>query len=90
MSFKSEDADDFSEERSERKAELWVERPARAVALYPFHSESSETLDMSEGEEFLVLEDDIEGWTKVRRRNKKTSSQKELGFVPSSFIKFLL
>lgn len=91
VSFKSEeDTDDLSGGGSERKAELWIERPARARALYPFKSENSETLDMSEGEEFIILEDDIEGWTKVRRRTKKYSTQKELGFVPSSFLKFLL
>ena len=59
------------------------------MALYSFMSENSETLDMSEGEEFIILEDDIDGWTKVRRR-KNHNTQKDLGFVPSSFLKFLL
>ena len=91
VSFKSEEeeTDDLSDGKNSRKAELWIERPARAVALYSFKSENSETLDMSEGEEFIILEDDIDGWTKVRRRTNH-SLQKGLGYVPSSFLKFLL
>ena len=90
VSFKSEEeTDDLSDGKHGRKAELWIERPARAVALYSFMSENSETLDMSEGEEFIILEDDIDGWTKVRRRKNRTT-QKDLGFVPSSFLKNLL
>lgn len=91
VSFKSEEeeTDDLSDGKNSRKAELWIERPALAVALYSFNSENSETLDMSEGEEFIILEDDIDGWTKVRRRANH-SIQKKLGYVPSSFLKFLL
>ena len=90
MSFKSDDIDDISEDTSDKKAELWVQKPPRAVALYPFHSDNSETIQMSEGEEFFILEDDIDGWTKVRRRSNHLSHLKEIGYVPSSFIKHLL
>ena len=90
VSFKSDEVDDMSEEQSDKKAENWVQRPPRAVALYPFQSENSETLEMTEGEEFFILEDDIEGWTKVRRRNQSVTNSKEIGYVPSSFIKYLL
>ena len=58
VSFKSDEVDDMSEEQSEKKAENWVQRPPRAIALYPFQSENSETLEMTEGEEFFILEDD--------------------------------
>lgn len=89
VSFKSDEVDDISEDRSEKKAEMWIQSPPRAVAMYPFHSENSETLTMKESEEFFILEDDVEGWTKVRRKIKNLSSLKEIGYVPSSFIKLL-
>ena len=89
VSFKSDEVDDISEDRSEKKAEMWIQSPPRAVAMYPFHSENSETLTMKEREEFFILEDDVEGWTKVRRKIKNLSSLKEIGYVPSSFIKLL-
>ena len=89
VSFKSDEVDDISEDRGDKKAEMWIQSPPRAMALYPFHSENSETLNMKEGEEFFVLEDDVEGWTKVRRKIKNLSSSKEIGYVPSSFIKLL-
>jgi hypothetical protein len=37
------------------------------------------------GEEFLVLEGDAEGWTKVQRLN----SRDEEGFVPTGYLQWL-
>ena len=64
---------------------------SRVVALYPFHGEVENSLSMEEGEELLVTEPDIDGWTRVRRLASEddiTDPCKE-GFVPSSFIKFI-
>ena len=90
VSFKSDDGtDELPEVKTEKKAEMWIARPPCAVAMYKFTCENSETLDMIEGEEFVILEDDVEGWTKVRRKTLKLPNQKEFGYVPTSFIKFM-
>ena len=64
---------------------------SRVVALYPFQGEVENSLSMEGGEELLVTESDIDGWTRVRRLESKddiTGPSSE-GFVPSSFIKFI-
>ena len=66
---------------------------SRVVALYPFQGEVENSLRVEGGEELLVTEPDIEGWTRVRRldsdsKDDMTDPSKE-GFVPSSFIKFI-
>ena len=53
----------------------------KVVALYQFDSEAPDTLPMAVGEEFFVIDDDQDGWTKVERVDHT-----EEGFVPSSFI----
>ena len=50
--------------------------------------EVENSLSMEEGEELMVTEADVEGWTRVRRLNSSIDQIME-GFVPSSFIKFL-
>ena len=56
------------------------------MALYPFHSDSPDTLALQPGQHFAILEEDIEGWTKVRKLDKNLAGDKDVGFVPSSFI----
>ena len=65
---------------------------AHVVALYPFVAELENSLSMEEGEELVVTEPDVEGWTRVRRcPGNDDRDDREIieGFVPSSFIKFL-
>ena len=53
-----------------------------AVAIYDFSgNEAEETLTIEGGEELEIIEDDFDGWTKV----KKLSNGEE-GFVPSAYI----
>merc|ERR1711970_1683028 len=42
-------------------------QPKKIVALYPFDADTPDTLSMAEGEEFVVLVEDQDGWTKVQR-----------------------
>ena len=52
------------------------------TALYEFKSTHAENLDMVKGEQFTVLEKDInEGWTLVKNANEKE------GKVPTSYVK---
>ena len=43
-------------------------------------------LPMEEGEELILLEDDCEGWTRVRRLQSRPDEVNE-GYVPSSYIR---
>ena len=67
---------------------------SRVVALYPFQGEPENSLSVEAGEQLLVTDPDIDGWTRVRRledngsKDDITEPSKE-GFVPSSFIKFI-
>ena len=89
VSFKSEEPDDISENSSDKRVE--VSRARRRVsAIYGYNSDTNETITMAEGEEFFVLETDQEGWTKVRRRSKNIYDHRDVGFVPTSFIRTLL
>ena len=68
-----------------------MEHLTRVVALYPFMGEVENSINMEEGEHFFVTEQDVDGWTRVRRVNiQQDSHDKPEGFVPSSFIKFTL
>ena len=62
---------------------------SRVVALYSFISEVKNSINMEEGEEFFVTEQDVDGWTRVKRVNIKSEDESAEGFVPSSFIKFI-
>ena len=63
---------------------------SKVAALYPFIGEVENSINMEEGEEFYVTEQDIEGWTRVRRITDQNNKDEKIeGFVPSSFIKFL-
>jgi len=61
----------------------------RFAALYPFESDSFDTIPMVEGEEFVVVESDQDGWTKVRRVDTRYFDDAGEGFVPTSFIQSL-
>ena len=77
------DDDDFDDSSASSRS-CGEER--RAVALYPFHSDSPDTLALQPGQHFVILEEDVEGWTKVRRLDNNLAGDKDVGFVPSSFI----
>ena len=61
---------------------------SRVVALYPFTGEAETSISMAEGEQFFVTEQDVEGWTRVRRVSADPEIAQVEGFVPSSFIKY--
>ena len=52
-----------------------------AVALYDFDDESGESLNMREGDKFVVIEQFEDGWARVKR-----VEDSEEGFVPISYI----
>lgn len=90
VSFKSSEPDDISENSSDKRVDTTYGRNRRVSAIYSYSSDSSETISMAEGEEFLVLETDQEGWTKVRRRSRSIYDPRDIGFVPTSFVRTLL
>ena len=61
------------------------------VALYPFDGQSASNIPMVEGEQFLVTEDDQDGWIRVRRVDGRFFPDEQLGegFVPTAFLKFI-
>ena len=46
-------------------------------------------ISMAAGEEFIVIENDQDGWTKVRRVDRRYFDDVGEGFVPTSFIQSL-
>ena len=61
----------------------------RATAFNALESYSSDMISMAAGEEFIVIENDQDGWTKVRRVDAKYFEDFGQGFVPTSFIQRL-
>ena len=61
----------------------------KVVASFSFESDSSETIPMAEGEEFFLMENDLDGWTKVKRVDNRFFEDIGEGFVPTSFIQSL-
>ena len=61
----------------------------KVIALYPFESDSADTIPMVENEEFIIIEGDQDGWTKVKRMDNRFFNDVGEGFVPTSFIKSL-
>jgi len=59
------------------------------VALYEFSPCTEGSISMSEGEEFLLVQEDQAGWTRVKRKICQTSDDQNEGFVPTSFIRIL-
>ena len=90
MSFKSSEPDDISENSSDKMDTSYGRGRRRVSAIYGYNSDTNETITMAEGEEFVVLETDQEGWTKVRRRSKNIYDHRDVGFVPTSFVRTLL
>jgi hypothetical protein len=64
----------------------------RASALFDYGGEALQenNIPMAEGEIFEVVEEDSNGWTRVRRleTDRKWNDEGE-GYVPSSFINVL-
>jgi len=90
VSFKSSEPDEISENSSDKTDTSYGRGRRRVSAIYGYNSDTSETITMAEGEEFFVLEADQEGWTKVRRRSKNIYDHRDVGFVPTSFVRTLL
>lgn len=90
VSFKSSEPDDISENSSDKMDTSYGRGRRRVSAIYGYNSDTNETITMAEGEEFFVLETDQEGWTKVRRRGKNIYDHRDVGFVPTSFVRTLL
>ena len=62
----------------------------QVMALYPYSGECGDTsIAMEAGEEFIAIEGDEDGWTKVRRKSKNTNSQDLEGFVPTAYLQCL-
>jgi len=66
-----------------------TEHQEKVIALYPFESDSADTIPMVENEEFIIIEGDQDGWTKVKRMDTRFFDDVGEGFVPTSFIKSL-
>ena len=54
------------------------------MAIYDFDGEAEDMISMQEGEQFVVLEEDCNGWTVVKKKNGM-----EEGAVPTSYLEFL-
>ena len=60
------------------------------MALYPYNGECGDSsIAMEAGEEFIVIEGDEDGWTKVRRKSKNTNNADLEGFVPTAYLQCL-
>jgi hypothetical protein len=62
----------------------------RCRALYDYHNANMEEsqIPMHAGEEFLLIEGDCDGWTRVRRATSNPQYGDE-GFVPSTWIEMI-
>ena len=60
----------------------------RCEALYDFTDALDNNIPMATGDQFYVVEDDCDGWTRVRRLMPTASGQDE-GYVPSSYLRIL-
>ena len=55
------------------------------AAVYDYDGEGGDTtIPMVTGEEFIVTEEDEEGWTRVRRKNR--TRQRCEGYVPTAYL----
>ena len=68
------------EEEWEEQEETETPGVRKLLALYSYSGDEEGTINMKLGEEFDVIEEDVEGWSRVRR----TGGQEE-GFIPTSF-----
>ena len=62
----------------------------RCVALYTYNNANMEesNIPMEEGEEFYVIDDNCDGWTRVRRLIASPEYGDE-GFVPTTWIRIV-
>ena len=61
-------------------------QPPKVVALYQYDADTPDTISMGEGEQFIVIDEDQGGWTKVQRVDTQFYDDIGEGFVPTSFI----
>jgi len=61
----------------------------KIVALYPFDADTPDTISMAEGEEFVVLVEDQDGWTKVQRVDNRFFNDIGEGYIPTSYTQEL-
>ena len=73
----SGDEEEWAEEFDEVKPPV----TRKLLALYSYNGEEEGTIAMEMGEELELVEEDVEGWSRVRR----TGSLGEEGFIPTSF-----
>ena len=58
------------------------------AAVYDYDGEGGDTtIPMVTGEEFIVTEEDEEGWTRVRRKNR--TRQRCEGYVPTAYLRLV-
>lgn len=60
--------------------------PTTVRALYDYTGGEEINLSMMAGEEFILLEGDADGWTKVQRLNSNKDDLMEVGFVPTGYL----
>jgi hypothetical protein len=62
----------------------------RCVALYTYANQNMEesNIPMEEGEEFWIVDEDCDGWTRVRRCCANPDYGDE-GFVPTTWIRLI-
>ena len=67
-----------------------VSMPSICQALYTYSNANMEdnNIPMEEGEEFIVVDDDVDGWTRVKRLNPIPGLGDE-GFVPTTWIRMI-
>ena len=63
----------------------------RCRALYDYNNANMEEsqIPMNQGEEFLLIEPDCDGWTRVRRAFPNPQYGGDEGFVPSTWIEMI-
>ena len=56
------------------------------MALYNYNGEAEGSIALEEGEEVVVTEGDIGGWTRARRGE---TGQETEGYVPTAYLQWL-
>ena len=61
------------------------------MAVYDYDGACGESsIPITSGEYLVLVEDDIEGWTKVRRKfNSNNKTLPNEGFVPTAYLQFV-
>jgi len=77
-----------SDETSSTSSSSGMTMMKRCEALYDYNESLENNIPMVVGDMFYVIEDDCDGWTRVRRL-MPTASGLDEGYVPSSYLKSL-